>query len=273
MGFLLPAFSWPYAVAEISILLTIGGIMLSVNPGKAEFLVAKICLALAVGIVAARVGASLVSSGEPIAVRLLLTAVVSVAIGVAWVEGWRWISSREELAIESKKPMPPGVPRDQAATIAKPPIVWKWDEGDYYFLGATGGVGERTWIKGFQALGRNTSGHTIGRIGGHIESEITGESLVLRIGGKPIAATIRIPDGAEFDVGVTFPNQYPESQIPPHETGISADKFREQWRSFKFVFEYDGEKSIRRFTPDDIENMLRRFHDATHRDVKPRVSQ
>lgn len=157
------------------------------------------------------------------------------------------------------------------------PIIWKWDEGSWYFLGAVGGVGDRTWIVGFQARGRNRSGRTIRGFGGYIESGITGErhTLQINIGGhlRPITDTARIPDGAEFDVGVRFPDQYPGPRQAPNQAGISADKFREQWRSLTFVFEYDGQEYRRRFTADDIENLLRRFHDDTHRDVKPHVTQ
>ena len=156
------------------------------------------------------------------------------------------------------------------------PIVWRWDEGDYYFLGASGGAGDRTWIKGFQAAGRNASGRTIQRFGGYMESGITGERhpLMINLSGtlKPITETTRIPDGAEFDVGVRFPDQYPAVSIPPNQTGVSADKFREQWRSFKFVFTFDGGEYVHQFTSDDIEKLLQRFHDETHREVKPRVS-
>ncbi len=168
-----------------------------------------------------------------------------------------------------------GVPRPQI--IAAPKIIWKWDEGDWYFLGAVGGVGDRTWIVTFQARGLNATGGTIQNFGGYVESEITGERLpiALNIGGqlRPITPTARIAEGAEFDIGTRFPDQYPEPRQAPNQAGISADKFREQWRSFKFAFEYAGHEYVRRFTADDIERSLRKFHDATHRDVKPRVTR
>jgi hypothetical protein len=144
-------------------------------------------------------------------------------------------------------------------------------------LGATGGVGDRTWIKGFQAAGRNASGRTIERFGGYIESEITGERhpLMINLGGtlKPITETTRIPNVAEFDKRCDFPISTLRSRSHRIRPASLPTSSASQWRSFKFVFTFDGGKYVRELTSDDIEKLLRRFHEETHRDVKPRVSQ
>ena len=155
------------------------------------------------------------------------------------------------------------------------PFAWNFHEPNAYFLGATGGVGDRTWIKSFQATARNTSGRSFRRISGYVRSDITNNTFPLSLNIErrlvPPEETHGIPLGATFSIGVPFPDEFPNPQ-PPNQTGISAERFLVDFGRFTFVFEYDGEVYTRQFSAEEIEDQLTRFRRATHREVEPRVT-
>jgi hypothetical protein len=112
---------WTAVLWIVGLLVAIGGIVISVHPGSIEFLIAKGCLTLAVLIFAVRAGATLISSPEPFLTRALLVSFAFASIGFAWVEGWRWLSSRHTVSAAARAvPSPSATPAPSSATTSQP---------------------------------------------------------------------------------------------------------------------------------------------------------
>ncbi len=113
MGFWSAAFSPGIVLTLVSTVITIAGIVMAMSPGPSEFLFAKCCLTLSALLCAARIGASLISSQDTFLTRSFLAIVVFGFVGVGWIEGWRWIASRELVTLS--KPL--------TAHLAAPPTL------------------------------------------------------------------------------------------------------------------------------------------------------
>jgi len=120
MGLLLAAFSWTGVLWIVGILAALGGIVIALNPGAIEFLVAKACLTLAVVVFAARVGATLASSQEPFWVRGVLTALIFSVTAVSWVEGWRWLTIKQSATSSPKNVSMATTPSSRHAARLRP---------------------------------------------------------------------------------------------------------------------------------------------------------
>jgi hypothetical protein len=150
-------------------------------------------------------------------------------------------------------------------------FTWDFDQTDAYFLGLVGGVGERTWVKSFQANGENISGRSFRVVSGYVRSDITNQTFPLRLNVRGSAVqpqdTIGIPLRAKFLVTVPLPDQFPEPQ-PPNQSGISAERFLVDFAEFTFIFEYDSERYERHFSTSEIESSITRFNRETRGTVQ-----
>jgi hypothetical protein len=153
-------------------------------------------------------------------------------------------------------------PQSAIPTSAIPadPIIWDFDNSakPTYFLGLVGGRGDVTYVTSFQGKGQNNSGQPLLKISGYVRSDITNDvfPLFMNIGGNSVepGATKGVPRDQSFMITVPFPR-------------ILAQKFLVDFAKFTFVFEYDGNRSERRFAAEQIEELIIRFERETRRDL------
>jgi hypothetical protein len=164
-----------------------------------------------------------------------------------------------------------------AALLTKSSVAlleWSFEDSNTYFLGLVGGVGDRTWVKSFQASGQNTSDRSFRRISGYVRSDITNQTfpMFFNVSGSAVhpQETTGIPPHARFAITVPFPDQFPNFQ-PPNQSGISAERFLVDFAAFTFVFEYDGQTYERHFSTNEIESLITRFNRAARGSVEPSV--
>lgn len=101
--------SWPVVVIVVPLLIGIGIGVLSMTPP--EFVLARCCFALAAALFLGKVGWWLAGSEIARLEKAFLAFLLFGAAGWGWVESWRWIASREALAIEARSQKPPEPPK------------------------------------------------------------------------------------------------------------------------------------------------------------------
>ena len=262
---------WPFLGVFVPLLIGIGVGVMGLTPP--EYLLAKACFTVSALIVLAKVGSWLIAADSPTLHRIFLCFFLFGAVGVAWLESWRWVTVREgpmmasrHAAAPESRETPPVTPQARPAPVSKvelkpPAISWMFEKESkskpYGFLGMTRTGKEEARILEIHVAGRNDSGVHINRFSGFIISEVTDQRvhLLLNIDGKlfPPEKSKGIPPGARFDItSPRFPTDGPREGVP-------ASKFIKEFGGFLFVFEYDGERYERRFTAEDIERSARRM--------------
>lgn len=139
-----------------------------------------------------------------------------------------------------------------------------WTFGD--FLGMNRSGSGPIYVSCLQVFGIN-KGKAILRIGGHIESNVTGERLPLAMEGMRPHETNGIPAGCRFFIQALF-----RDGSTDHE-GLPEERFIKDWNDFTFVFECDGKQQRHHFRKAEVLGCLKRFRAASTPPEAPRITR
>jgi len=140
-------------------------------------------------------------------------------------------------------------------------IAWNFEDTQHppFFLGYQKTDKEDTRLISFQAHGRNNSDAPITNIKGFVKSLITNKELPIYflLQGTPVAPddTNGIPPFAEFDIATTEDKTEIVNGIIVSPTLNEAEM-----ATFTFEFDYNGDKFIRTFTRQEVENQRKMFN-------------
>jgi hypothetical protein len=146
-------------------------------------------------------------------------------------------------------------------------ITWNFEDTQHppFFLGYQTTNKESTRLVSFQAHGRNNSDAPISNIKGVVKSLITNKELPIYflIQGTPVDPddTNGIPPFAEFDISTT------QEPIKIVDGIIVSPILNEaEMATFTFEFDYNGDKFVRTFTRQEVENQRKMFDNISDLD-------
>ena len=135
------------------------------------------------------------------------------------------------------------------------------------FLGMSAQAAGPVYIGCLQAFGDNKSRMNIRDIGGHIQSNITGDRLPLTMEGMTPEETNGVPAKCRFFIQALFRDPTSERE------GIIEEKFLQVWRDFSFVFTADGKEYRYRFRKGEVVEIIGRFRQPMAMPQAPKITR